>query len=769
VSTAGIAKTVSSAISHIRRVSRPRFDIFTLLFSTTIFLNAALLFLIQPMIAKMILPLLGGTPAVWNMSLFFFQASLLAGYLYAHLGTIFFGIRGHALIHLAMVVCATTFLPIVVSAHNFPVRVDQPAESVLSVLLAVVGFPFFALAAGSPILQKWFANSRHAVSQDPYFLYAASNLGSMAGLLAYPTIFEPYFSLLEQSRSWFYGYLVLIALMAACTVLLLYMLASKPTGENCHNDDAGTKFDDLAQLRLGDVTWLRRGRWVMLSAVPSSLLLGVTSYVTTDVASAPLFWIVPLALYLLSFVITFSQIRWLNQSFVVRRQGFLLVGATLTIFVQANSPAWLLVLLHLVTCFATALVCHGELAKDRPHAKHLTEFYLWISLGGVLGGFLNALVAPLIFTGVQEYPLAMVAAALLRPCNARSPRIKRDRFLDFLLPLGLGLLVAAVLLWSPEITLLAPRTINHLAFGSAAVLCLSFAPRPLRFGLAMAALLLVSAMYTGPYGHLLYADRSFFGVYRAMLDNTEKYHVLLQGTTIHGTQRLHEERKLQPTGYYYPTGPAGQVFAASARTDDAGNVAVIGLGTAGLACMGTPRQNFTFYEIDPLVEQIAHDRRLFTYLTDCPPRTNVILGDARLSLLRVPDHHYKLLVVDAFSSDAIPVHLLTREAVQLYISKLDQDGLLLLHISNRYMNLAPVVGQLASSLKLAAVVQHDRHGTEAEREEGKLPSSWALLARHQSLLADFISDQRWQPLHGGSAGDLWTDDYSNIFRAIRWK
>lgn len=767
--TLPVPKLELTANNHVQGIAIRRLDTFLLLYSATIFLNAALLFLMQPMVAKMILPLLGGTPAVWNMSLFFFQTLLLAGYLYAHLGSVWFGPRGHALVHLVVVICATVFLPIVVPAHWFASRVDQPAGLVLSVLLAAAGFPFFVLAAGSPLLQKWFANTDHPVARDPYFLYAASNLGSMAGLIAYPTILEPYFTLLEQSRSWFYGYLALIALTAACVFLLRNMLPAKRPGEDCHNSDAAAHTKTSAQLRMEEMTWGRRARWVMLSIVPSSLLLGVTSYVTTDVASAPLFWIVPLALYLLSFVITFSQTPRIAHSFVVRRQGFLLVAAAITVFAQASSPVWVLVPLHLLNFFVTALVCHGELAKDRPQAEHLTEFYLWISVGGVFGGFFNALLAPLIFTGVQEYPMAMVAAAWVRPRIAQTQRIQRDRLLDFLLPAGLGLLVAAVLLWSQETTLLGPRNIHLLAFGISAVLCLSFARRPLRFGLAMAALLLVSAFYTGPYGDLLYAKRSFFGVYRAMVDKDEKYHLLFQGTTIHGSQRLEPKKKLDPPGYYHRTGPAGHVFSAFAKIHESGNAAVVGLGTGALACLGTPRQSFTFYEIDPLVERIARDGKLFTYLRDCPPRVNVILGDARISLGHAPDQQYQLLVLDAFSSDVIPVHLLTREAIQLYLSKLDEDGILLFHISNRYMNLAPVLGRLASSLNLLARVRHDVYATEAERDDGIFPSRWVVMARRKASVSEFLADRRWELLDGQSAGDLWTDDYSNIFRVIRWK
>ena len=718
------------------------------------------------MVAKMILPFLGGTPAVWNMSLFFFQALLLAGYLYAHLGNLWLGPRRHAIVHLMIVLVALVFLPVVVHNHWFAIPVDQPARLVLSVLLLSVGFPFFVLAAGSPLIQQWFANTTHPVAGDPYFLYAASNLGSIVGLIAYPTLLEPYFSLAEQSHGWFYGYLALIAFTSACVFFLWRFFFASSQKDLLR---PGADKQAALQPNCVEVTVPRRIGWVLLSFAPSSLLLGVTTYVTTDVASAPLFWIIPLVLYLLSFVMTFSRQIWIAHSFVVRRQGFLLMAAAITVFAQATTPGWLLVPLHLLAFFVTALVCHGELAKDRPSTLHLTEFYLWLSIGGVVGGFFNALLAPMIFSSVHEYPLAMIAAALVRPHFSEDQKSAWDRWLDFLLPTALGLFVAAIILWAHENPLISARNLYRLTFGISGVWCLSFARRPLRFGLGMGALLIVSAFYPSSYGDLLYRNRSFFGVYRAMLDRSEKYHLLFHGTTIHGAQRLDPKRRLEPTGYYHSKGPAGQVFSVFAKTHESGNVAIVGLGTGTLACQGTPFQSFTFFEIDPLVEQIARDPKLFTFLRDCTPHIKVILGDARISLAQAPAHYYQLFVLDAFSSDVIPVHLLTREAVQLYLSKLDENGILLFHISNRYMDLVPVLDRLSSSLNLVALVRNDLQITGAEREDGKDPSRWVIMSRSREALGEFLSDPRWTLFEGRSAGDLWTDNYSNILRVIHWK
>ena len=739
-----------------------------LIYPITLFVNAALLFIVEPMVAKMILPLMGGTPAVWNMSLLFFQACLLGGYLYAHCASIWFGTMRHALIHLIVLVSALLFLPISIPVHWFAVPGRDPATLVLSVLFVSIGFPFFVLAAGGPLLQKWFAQSQHSAAGDPYFLYAASNLGSIVGLVAYPVFWESNFTLAEQNRFWLYGYLTLLVLTSGCALLSLRSLTSMTNRKRREGENPG-KTGSLAVPNRGAVTLVRRLRWLVLSFVPSSLLLGVTLHVTTDVVSAPLFWILPLALYLVSFVFAFASRSWAAHPFVVRRQAFLLLGTALTVFVRATTPVLIVLPLHLLSFFVTALVCHGELAKDRPEPRYLTEFYLWNSIGGVLGGLFNALLAPLVFKGVLEYPLAMIVAAFIRPYVGEKRDTPLNRCLDFLLPAVLGLFAVVIVLGSKNATFLSPYNAYLLIFGVSGVVCLSFSYRPMRFGLGLAAVMFASTLFTGPFGEVLHADRSFFGVYRTMVDNSGKNHLLFHGTTVHGAQSVDAQRRLQPNSYYHRTGPAGQVFNILANTQGEGNVAVVGLGTGTLACYGTQGQKFTFYEIDPLVEQIARDPKLFTYLRDCPPKSEVVIGDARISLGNAPNNHYHLLILDAFSSDVIPTHLLTQEAMKLYVSKIAPDGILLFHISNRYMDLAPVLDRLASTLKLVALIQADSRVTEAQREEGKSPSRWVIMARQKEILSLLLADPRWRLLDGRLGGDLWTDDYSDVLRVIYWR
>ena len=735
------------------------------LYATTLFVNAGLLFLVEPMVAKMILPLLGGTPNVWNTSLFFFQALLLAGYAYAHFASSWLGVKRHAILHLLIVASCVLALPIEVSHHAVPAANQDPAVWVIRMLLGAVGFPFFVLAAGAPLFQLWFARSRPSV--DPYILYAASNLGSMVGLIAYPLVVEPHLSLAQQGQFWSYGYLLFLLLNFICVGLALQRFAP-----SIHEPGSIVGADDSDRTRWSapqDLHFTRRLRWVLLSFVPSSLLLGVTTYITTDIASAPLFWMVPLVLYLLSFVVAFARSAWACNPFIVRRQAFLLLGTAITVFTRANTPAWLVLPLHLVSFFVTALICHGMLAQDRPRSEHLTEFYLWVAFGGVLGGIFNALLAPMIFRSVYEYSLAMIVAAFLRPYVGPLVATRLNRWLDLLLPVGLGLLLLGMIKGFNTVPVLSPRMAHIVIFGLLGVLCMTFAYRPVRFGLGMAAFMIASNYYTGSSGGVLYADRSFFGVYRVIEDNGKEAHLLYHGTTLHGLQKSVQKTRLQPSSYYHPTGPAGQVFSVLEKVRAEESVAVVGLGTGALACYGRPRQKFTFYEIDPLVERVARDQRLFTYLRDCSPSLEVVIGDARISLAREPRKSYYLIVLDAFSSDAIPVHLLTREAVELYLSNLAEDGLLLFHISNRYIDLAPVLGRVAANLKLTALSQRDFRVTASEGDEGKSPSHWIVMARHKAAVSPFLKDPRWSPLDGEKKPQLWTDDYSNIFQVVSWR
>ncbi len=719
------------------------------------------------MFAKMVLPMLGGTPGVWNTCIVFFQAALLAGYGYAHATTQRLGVRRHAALHVGLLLLPLFVLPIRVPSGWAPPAQQNPLPWLLAVLVVSVGLPFFMLSTMAPTLQMWYVHTGHPHARDPYFLYGASNLGSMIALLAYPVLSEPNLRLADQSWVWTCGYGLLVVLASGCAAMLWQSPASAAqdsggTGSP-HSPRAASAPDRAAGL-----TVIQRARWVALAFVPSSLMLGVTAALTTEIPAIPLLWVIPLAVYLLTFILVFAKKSTLSHEWMIRRMPFLVLASTIPIVSKALLPVWAFIPLHLLTLFVVAMVCHGELAKSRPPTEHLTAFFLWMSAGGVLGGIFNSLVAPLIFKTVVEYPLALVAASLLRP-RLDPEENSSARWLDFVLPIALGALLAG-LIWSLQAGGLKPGRLLHiLLFAPTMMLCLSFGRRPIRFGLGLGALLFASTLYVGPYGRALHTERSFFGVHRVTQDAGGKYRMLVHGSTIHGVQSLDPSRRREPLSYFSRAGPIGQVFAAFSGPEIHRRVAVVGLGTGSLACYGEPGQQFAFYEIDPIVERIARDPRYFTFLRDCLPKIDVVLGDARLSLVKAPNRRYDMIILDAFSSDAIPMHLVTREALKLYLTKLSDDGILAFHISSRYLNLQPILGDLARDAGLLCLGQDDTNVSPAEIENGKFPSQWVVMARKRDDLGNLAQDERWQALPGRSEKRVWTDDFSNLLGIIRWK
>jgi spermidine synthase len=722
------------------------------LFALSLFASAALLFLVEPMLAKMLLPLLGGTPAVWNTCLVFFQAVLLAGYLYAHASMRWLGRRTQIAVHLAVVAAALLVLPLGVAQTRTPPAQGNPVQWILITLLATVGLPFFALSASAPIMQKWFAQTRHTSAGDPYFLYAASNAGSLLGLLAYPLLLEPLLPLSLQSRFWSFGYAGLLAMTALCAALVWRM-------------------PPVPAATLPDATpappWRTWARWVALAFAPSSLMLGVTTALTTDVPAIPFFWVLPLAVYLLSFVLVFASRPPIPHNAVVRRLPFVILIALIPTVTKTRLPITLLLALYLLVLFAVAMVCHGELARSRPATGHLTEFYLWISLGGVLGGIFNSLIAPVVFSSVVEFPLALILAALLRP----APDKRRSDLGDWLLPALLGLsmvaAIAAMRHWLGKPSLLW----NSLVFGYSILWCLSFGKCHFRFVLGLTAVLLASSTYTGPFGRILHTERSFFGVSRIANENADRFRYLFHGGTIHGIQNLDPAHSREPLSYYTRTGPIGQVFEALSTGAElsTGNVAIVGLGAGSMACYLRAGQALTYYEIDQSVKRLATNPRYFTFLSQCAPDAKIVMGDARLSLHGAPDGGYSLIVLDAFSSDSIPVHLLTREAVQLYLKKLAPGGLLAFHISNLYLDLAPILGTQARDAGLLSLVRDDTAVPQAEMDTGKYPSKWLVMSRNESDLGALARDARWKPAVPKRETRVWTDDYSNLLGIIKWR
>ncbi|MFO0878037.1 MAG: hypothetical protein U0840_11865 [Gemmataceae bacterium] len=929
-------------------------------FALTLFLSATLMFFVELMVGKMMLPLLGGTPAVWNTCMVFYQAVLLAGYAYSHWTTQWLGARGQARLQIAVL-----FLPFLAFASNYIFssgllapnqnlilgNEGNPIPALLLVLSVSVGLPMFVISTSAPLLQRWFSSTDHPSASDPYFLYGASNFGSMLGLWGYILLVEPYLTLRGQQLGWVFGFTTLAILVVVCAFQMwrsrpapVFGLASvggslpaeglaspgsvKESPASRGKERATESSIDDTGPTTRPVTWLRRLHWIALALVPSSLMLGATTYITTDIAAIPLLWVLPLTLYLLTFIIVFAHISPLTQSIVTLAGLGSLVAVTvfyiMPMFVTDDSVRMLIgllglgifayslqlvrvrdtrlihrvmimimplllllllfmmlsdirpgvvanVLLHVSSLFIVSMVCHGELARDRPTPEHLTEFFLLMSLGGVLGGLFNALFAPVAFNSLVEYPLMMMLACLLLPplglgrgsIWARRADLalalvfllvggmllylrSRDNIPD-LAPLAQGpwkwgvtaialaLVLGALATWrgwsgpppldeepaeeTPErgawvdgvLDLVLPAALLVLVlglywglpakgvegrlvgfakmvgldvkqfrviltFGLPAVLCYTFVERSLRFGLGVGAIMLAASFSNIVDDSPLHQERSFFGVLRVegganfRDDYVYPFKRLVHGTTLHGKQFLQEELRDTPLTYYHRTGPVGNVFRAY-NTDPSRAMAVIGLGTGTMSCYGLPGQTLDFYDIDPVVVDIAYDsNEYFTFVEDAEERgvnVNLVLGDARLTFepkgvkTRLKPLHkrsdeptptrkfgdpisedfkYRLIVVDAFSSDAIPVHLITKEAVKIYFDRLEEDGIVLMHISNRYLDLQPVLANIAEELGFIGY-----HMSDDDNEAvGKNRAHWVALARKKEHLQRILERPRWE-------------------------
>ena len=722
------------------------------LFGGAMLLSGFLLFLVEPMIARMVLPILGGVPMVWNGCVVFFQIAMLAGYGYAFAAARWLPVRRHVLVHGALLTLPALVLPVVIRPAGIDPPTGNPLGWLLLLLAGTIGLPFFVLSTTASVLQHWLSRTDHPSGRDPYFLYVASNIGCLLALAAYPVVIERTLTLGDQARLWTAGYAVFAVLAAACG---LYAWRRPAAGQ--HVPAPAVAASSAAAEPL---TMARRVRWVALAFVPSSLMLAVTSYISTDIAAVPLFWIVPLALYLLTFTLAFGRHAATASRVARRALPLLVVPLALFMIARVSDPLAPILLLHLGAFTAIALNCHADLAADRPDAGRLTEFYFWLSFGGMLGGLFNTLAAPRLFTSVAEYPLAVLFGCLLiRPLNAVASDWRRAS----IVPVLTGVLTAATLLVVQARNLPLSWLLAGLALP--AVLVFTQRRHGARFGWAVAAMLMAGVLFSTTSGTVLYATRTFFGVYRVSEDPTHRYHGLAHGTTLHGMQALSPDRRGEALTYYHSTGPFGQAWRALPSASRGHQIAAVGLGVGTLATYATPDQEWTFFEIDPAIEQIARTTAWFTFLPSCGTRCTVVTGDARISLASMQAHAYDLIVLDAFSSDSIPLHLMTREAMDVYLSRLAPGGALLMHISNRHLTLAPVVGRLAADRGLAAVRRLEI-GPARDWPEGKGGSEWIAMSRNAADLAPLIANDSWTPLAVSPSVPLWTDDFSNILSVL---
>lgn len=727
-----------------RAVRRPPERYARPLFLATIIIGSFLLFVMQPMVARMALPRIGGAPAVWNSAMLVYQALLLGGYAYAHwLARL--APRRQAGVHIALFVVAALMLPIGLSEAVRPTRAE-PALWVPWFLISSIGPLFFIVSSQAPLMQRWYA--LESARGEPYVLYAASNLGSFAGLISYPLLAEPLMTLRQQSLVWTWGYILLALMVAACAWTL-----------------RGVRIKEVDLPTTSRPEPRRILHWVALAAVPSGLMLSTTTHLTTDIVAVPLLWVVPLGLYLLSFVVAFSNRRGAARFITLLAPVLVLIAGGLAFSDGSRYPLYSATL-GLLLLFGVAVALHSEMYRLRPAADRLTGFYLAMSVGGMIGGLFCAIVAPILFDWAYEHPLLVLAAALLVPQKPLLPEAMHWRYFWALPLVGWPFSYAADKQLWPELS--DPMVIAVITL--LAVLALLCIGRRYAFAVALAALMMSYGGWSTVA--LSFGDvrtRSYFGIYSVRTQGDAR--ILTHGTTMHGIQNLGPGEETYPTSYYAPGSGVGQAMSAAGLLFGPGaHIGVVGLGTGTLSCYARPDQVWRFFEIDPAITAIARDPTRFSFLSRCAPQATVVLGDARLAIADQPSGFFDILAVDAFTSDAIPMHLLTREAIATYGRAMQPEGILLVHISNRYIDLKPVVAAAAHKDGWSAALLRYTP-SDAERRRNATLSVWIAMSRSEQSLDRLIAagdpPSAWEPLvpRPGFAG--WTDDHSSILPLLK--
>lgn len=750
--------SLSTSATAPAAVSRNRLVL--VVYTAAIFTSALLLFSVQPLFTKMVLPRLGGSPAVWSVAMVFFQSLLLGGYAYAHFLMQLRSRIAPVAIHLVLLVVALLTLPLSIASGWGEPPASGYAVWLLGLFAVSIGLPFFALAANNPLLQAWFVRTGHPNGPDPYFLYASSNIGSFLALLSYPVLLEPMFSLRTQNLIWTCGYGLLIVLIAACGVLLLkspaFVMASPGAGET----DAPAP------------SWTLRARWIFLAAVPSGLLIAVTAHISTDVAAAPLLWVLPLSLYLLTWVLVFQSRPLLPHWLMLWLQPLAIAGVIVLLAIGGEQNLLLTLGGHLLSFFIIAMACHGELARARPAAKHLTGFYVALSFGGMVGGLFAGLVAPFTFSWIAEYPILIALAVLCRPTGHE----RLARWSWWYWPLLAVVAVAALapsLSTGPFFKWIGDHRVLFIGDVAALSALAALALNVNRWKLlttVVLALVMIRA-YPSDDGRVE-TVRSFFGVHKIVVTPNNQYHVLMHGTTIHGAEKFLNDDgtpvtgRPEPISYYHKDGGIGQAISAvRARKGGPIRVAVIGLGSGSLACASQPGEDWKFFEIDQSMVDTARDPKYFTYISKCEPDLKPVIGDARLTFAREPDGIYDMIIVDAYSSDAIPIHLATEEAMEIYKDKLAPQGAVVMHVSNRHLELASVVVGIADANDLKSWVFNEDSGRD---NEYIFSTNVVISARDPADIGTLASSDKWALTEPEDHERVWTDDYSNVLGAV-WR
>lgn len=760
------------------------------LYTLSIFLSAFLVFMVQPMVGRIFLPWVGGAPAAWNTCMFFFQLLLLGGYFYTHLSFKKLSLRRQMLLHMVLMGVAALALPIAFRGDG--VVPDDPAFWLLQQLFLTAALPFLMISATAPMLQKWFSLSAHPRAASPFFLYAASNTGSLAALLVYPVLIEPVMNIQQQAELWSYGFGLLSVLLIVCASLVRPAGRSDSAAVACSPPALGAKPTTRQTLL-----------WLAAAAVPSSLFLAATHYLTRDIAPVPFLWLLPLTIYLLTYILAFSEWFKVGSDLIKKAAGAGLLLFLPVYFLDGMFEIWLTLPVHLYVLFSFALLCHKYLADSRPAAEHLTWFYLWLSVGGVVGGFFNSVVAPTLFTNISEYPLVILLATIFISGGLqRAPGGETGRR-EFSIRSSVtaGVLSAALiwLIFEVPIHIWAFKLgvyfavdcstgylqmimkfitdqqvmIKFVACVAAAGAAYAVMQRNMRISLLLFVAVVMALLFVGRIGKkdpVIFQSRNFFGTKEVIVTNRGTLHQLVHGNTLHGAQSFAGGMRREPLAYYHRLGPMGDIFALPVAKKPQLRVAVLGLGPGNAAAWGKSGDRFTFFEIDPEIVLVATGISAFTYLAESAASCSVIIGDARLKMAQQPDNSFDMIIMAAFSSDSIPAHLVTMEAMRIYLQKLAPDGVIVANVSNRYLDLVSLLGVTAEACGLQSVgVSDHEFNSDARENFMRMPSLYVLMSRDAAQLPTSAAPfkHHWKKIAPGAGIRPWSDSFSSLMPLLR--